>query len=151
MKDPGLTLLGNQKTEYPTHPDKNILETFSSPSTDLYYVTFEQKGEFTSLCPKTGQADFANIRILYRPHKVCVESKSLKLYLFSFRNSHGFGETITNRIADDLFDVLDPQFLVVIGDFFPRGGIGWKTEAIRWSSRVGADREYDMLQLGKFK
>ena len=79
--------------------------------------------EFTSLCPKTGQPDFAQIHINYIPNNKCVESKSLKLYLFSFRSSGEFMEDITNRIAKDLEQVLDPLYLEVYADFNPRGGI----------------------------
>lgn len=123
--------LGNQGTQYPTTIDASILETFPVVSKDMHYISFDQRGEFTSLCPITSQPDFADIRFIYVPDKLCVESKSLKLYLFSFRTNPGFGETITNRIADDLVKVLKPKLLLVIGDFKPRGGIGWKTEAVR--------------------
>lgn len=127
-----LKSLGNQKTEYSLSPSIDILETFKSPSVKEYVVVFEQEhNEFTSLCPKTGQPDFATFKISYRPDKSCVESKSLKVYLQSYRNSSGFGEAITNKIADDLFAVLQPQWIEVQGIFSPRGGIKWTTIATR--------------------
>lgn len=129
-----LTHLGNQETQYATEPSISILETFPSPSSNFYTVEFVQAhNEFTSLCPKTFQPDSATIQIFYAPKEVCVESKSLKLYLFAYRNSKGFGEAITNKIADDLLEVLQPRWLVVIGKFSPRGGIAWNTKAVRYT------------------
>jgi len=134
-----LRVLGAAKVKYPRRPSKDILEVFNSPSrgneqNSFFYVRFDQDAEFTSLCPLTSQPDFANIRIIYVPNHVCVESKSLKLYLFSYRNYGGFGEKITNRIADDLFDVLSPRWIAVVGEFRPRGGISWTTTAVRVQS-----------------
>ena len=133
-----------------SEPSVDILEAFTTPSRELFYVTFAQEGEFTSNCPLTGQPDFADIRILYRPNSLCVESKALKLYLQSFRNTGAFGEAITNRIADDLVTKLKPAFLVVIGDFKARGGIAWKAEAIRHEADI-ASHPLDALQLSKFR
>ena len=115
--------LGSQQTKYLEEPSREILETFPNkfPGRD-YYVKF-QCPEFTSLCPKTGQPDFAQIRISYTPDKHCIESKSLKLYLFSFRNCGSFMETITNTILEDLAAVCDPKWMKVTGDFNARGGI----------------------------
>ena len=79
--------------------------------------------EFTCLCPKTGQPDFATIAVRYVPNRTCVELKSLKLYLWSFRNEGHFHEAVTNLILDDLVEALRPRFLEVVGDFFVRGGI----------------------------
>ncbi|MFA7256620.1 MAG: preQ(1) synthase [Kiritimatiellales bacterium] len=119
----GLTLLKKSETNYPTQPDISIFETFknSNPQRD-YWITFETD-EFTSLCPITGQPDFARITIEYIPDLLCVESKSLKLYLFSFRNEGSFYEDVTNRIYSDLFELLKPRHLIVVGDFTARGGI----------------------------
>jgi 7-cyano-7-deazaguanine reductase len=119
----GLTLLKKSEMNYPTKPDASILETFknSNPQRD-YWITFETD-EFTSLCPITGQPDFACITIEYIPDQLCVESKSLKLFLFSFRNAGSFYENVTNRIYSDLFDLLKPRHLIVVGDFTARGGI----------------------------
>lgn len=154
----GLKALGN-KSEYSTKVDASLLEIFPKPSGELFYVTFTQLGEFTSLCPKTGQPDFADIKILYRPGINCVESKSLKLYLGSYRETGGFGEDIVNRIADDLYMALDPFFVIVKGNFKPRGGIAWETTAIRFvePGREKSDgddyvlSEIDKLQISLFK
>jgi 7-cyano-7-deazaguanine reductase len=119
----GLRLLKNGEKNYPKKPDASILETFknSNPQRD-YWITFETS-EFTSLCPITGQPDFATIKIEYIPNKLCVESKSLKLFLFSFRNEGSFYEDVTNRIFTDLTKVCKPRRLIVTGDFTARGGI----------------------------
>ncbi|MBM4152797.1 MAG: NADPH-dependent 7-cyano-7-deazaguanine reductase QueF [Kiritimatiellaceae bacterium] len=119
----GLTLLKKGERNYPTKPDASIFETFknSNPQRD-YWITFETD-EFTSLCPITGQPDFARITIEYIPDQLCVESKSLKLFLFSFRNEGSFYEDVTNRIYTDLFNLLKPRQLIVVGDFTARGGI----------------------------
>lgn len=119
----GLTLLKKGEMNYPTQPDAAIFETFKNgnPQRD-YWISFETD-EFTSLCPITGQPDFARITIEYIPDQLCVESKSLKLYLFSFRNEGSFYEDVTNRIYTDLFELLKPRHLIVVGDFTARGGI----------------------------
>ena len=119
----GLKLLKKGEKNYPKKSDASILETFknSNPQRD-YWITFETS-EFTSLCPITGQPDFATIKIEYIPNKLCVESKSLKLYIFSFRNEGSFYEDVTNRIFTDLTTVCKPRRLIVTGDFTARGGI----------------------------
>lgn len=108
-------------------PDAAMLDTFESPFTGKdarYRTNIEIKApEFTSLCPITGQPDFATIIINYTPHKLCVESKSLKLYLGSFRMHGEFHEACVQRIADDFIRMLDPIYLRVEGQFAPRGGI----------------------------
>lgn len=105
-----------------TRPSKD-LQTFPNPNPERdYEITFEAP-EFTCLCPMTGQPDFATIRIRYVPDALCVELKSLKLYLWSFRDEGAFHEAVTNRIADDLVALLDPRYLEVEGDFYVRGGI----------------------------
>lgn len=118
-----LTLLKKGETNYPTAPDRSIFETFknSNPQRD-YWITFETD-EFTSLCPITGQPDFARITIEYIPDELCIESKSLKLYLFSFRNEGSFYEDVTNRIFTDLQETCSPRHLIITGDFTARGGI----------------------------
>lgn len=119
----GLTLLKKGEMNYPQTPDAAIFETFkNSNPRRAYWITFETD-EFTSLCPITGQPDFARITIKYIPDQLCVESKSLKLYLFSFRNEGSFYEDVTNRMYSDLFELLKPRHLIVIGDFTARGGI----------------------------
>lgn len=119
----GVTLLGNNKTQYKTTYSPEVLEKFPNkhPGND-YMVTFNCP-EFTSLCPKTGQPDFAEIKINYIPDQFLVESKSLKLYLFSFRNHGDFHEDCVNIIMKDLVKLLDPKYLEVEGIFMPRGGI----------------------------
>lgn len=119
----GVTLLGNQNTKYETDYNPNVLETFINkhPNND-YVVTFDAY-EFTSLCPKTGQPDLAKIIISYIPNERMVESKSLKLYLFSFRNHGDFHEDCVNMIMKDLIKLMDPKYIEVRGIFAPRGGI----------------------------
>jgi 7-cyano-7-deazaguanine reductase len=106
----------------PSEPTKT-LETFPNPKPERPYQIAMECPEFTCLCPMTGQPDFATVRIRYVPAKLCVELKSLKLYLWSFRNEGAFHEAVTNRICDDLARALDPRFVEVVGDFMVRGGI----------------------------
>lgn len=138
-----LTKLGSQKTKYYTEPSVDILETFENQHQDnLYLVPFVMPfAEFTSLCPKTGQPDFAKIEIIYIPNVKMVESKSLKLYLFSFRNSGEFHEDVCNRIAKDLFLVLQPRYLRVFGDFSPRGGLAIKPMVEMWDNNISEAEE----------
>ena len=119
----GIKFLGKGETEYKTSYDKNLLECFTNKFLDSDYIVQLNCPEFTSLCPKTGQPDFARIIINYIPDKYLVESKSLKLYLFSFRNNGDFHEDIVNMIKNDLVEILKPQYLEVIGFFNTRGGI----------------------------
>lgn len=119
----GLTLLKKGETRYPTSPDEAKLETFENANQQRNYWIQFQTSEFTSLCPITGQPDFATITIDYIPGRLCVESKSLKLYLFSFRQTGTFYEEIVNRIYTDLFEQLQPKRLIVNGAFTARGGI----------------------------
>ena len=99
------------------------LDTFTSPRPGRpFTITFETE-EFTCLCPLTGQPDFAKLRILYQPDQLCVESKSLKLYLWSFRDQGAFHEAVTNQILDDLVKATKPQWMRIEGDFLIRGGI----------------------------
>ena len=121
-KDEGLTALGS-KTTYKTEYDPSVLETFENQHPDNdYWVRFNCP-EFTSLCPITGQPDFAEIRISYIPGRRMVESKSLKLYLFSFRNHGAFHEDCVNLIMKDLIALMDPKYIEVTGFFTARGGI----------------------------
>jgi len=99
------------------------LESFSNPHPGrLFEVQFKTE-EFTCLCPMTGQPDFAHIKITYIPDQLCVESKSLKLYLWSYRNRGAFHEAVTNQILDDLVAALAPKWALIEGDFLIRGGI----------------------------
>ena len=121
-KSEDLKLLGRQ-TEYATDYDPSVLETFTNQHSDNdYWVQFNCP-EFTTLCPITGQPDFAEICIMYIPGERMVESKSLKLYLFSFRNHGDFHEDCVNTIMKDLVKLMDPKYIEVTGLFTPRGGI----------------------------
>ena len=112
-----------KKTEYKTTYAPEVLEAFENKHPDNdYWVQFNCP-EFTSLCPITGQPDFAEIKIMYIPKLRMVESKSLKLYLFSFRNNGDFHEDCVNIIMKDLIKLMDPKYIEVIGLFTPRGGI----------------------------
>lgn len=118
-----LKLLKKGERKYPRKPSASILETFTNPNPKRdYWIAFETD-EFTSLCPITGQPDFARIAIDYIPDRRCVESKSLKLYLFAYRNTGSFYEAVINRIYADLEKTLAPRRLIVRGVFTARGGI----------------------------
>ena len=138
-----ITLLGQKNVQYGYDYVPEILETFDNkhPMND-YWVKFNCP-EFTSLCPITGQPDFATIYISYIPEQKMVESKSLKLYLVSFRNHGDFHEDVVNIIMKDLIKLMDPRYIEVWGKFLPRGGIsidpyanygkmGTKYEALAW-------------------
>lgn len=118
-----ITLLGNQKVPYSFTYNPDVLEAFPNefPERD-YFVKFNCP-EFTTMCPVTNQPDFATVYISYIPDQKMVESKSLKLYLFSFRNHGGFHEDSMNTIMDDLIKLLEPRYIEVWGKFLPRGGI----------------------------
>ena len=120
---PSLTLLSRSHTEYPDTPDKAKLETFVNAYPQRDYEILFDCPEFTSLCPVTGQPDFGHIRVRYIADKRCIESKSLKLYLYSFRNHHTFHEEAVNRILTDLAKACKPRWMEVNGEFRPRGGI----------------------------
>jgi 7-cyano-7-deazaguanine reductase len=111
-----------------TKPTK-ILESFPNPRPGREFEIRFECPEFTCLCPKTGQPDFATIRIRYTPGASCVELKSLKLYLWSYRDQGAFHEAVTNQILDDLVALLEPVRMVVEGDFLVRGGIHTVVEA----------------------
>ncbi|MCI6260873.1 NADPH-dependent 7-cyano-7-deazaguanine reductase QueF [Pyramidobacter sp. SM-530-WT-4B] len=142
MKD--LSLLGH-KTAYRSDYAPEVLESFPNkhPGRD-YFVKFNCP-EFTSLCPMTGQPDFANITISYVPDERLVESKSLKLYLFSFRNHGDFHEDCVNVILEDLVGLLSPKYIEVWGRFAPRGGLSidpyanWGKPGTVWE-KTAADR-----------
>jgi 7-cyano-7-deazaguanine reductase len=118
-----------------TRPTRE-LETFPNPEPGRDYEIRFECAEFTCLCPKTGQPDFATLRIRYTPDKLCVELKSLKLYLWSFRDEGHFHEAVTNRILGDLVALLAPRRMSIVGDFQVRGGIHTVVEARhpRWDA-----------------
>ena len=124
----------------PSKPSKS-LETFDNPNPNRDYHIHTEVPEFTCLCPKTGQPDFATLILDYIPEKKCVELKSLKLYIWSFRNQGAFHEAVTNQILDDLVAATKPRFMRLTAKFYVRGGIftnvvaehrkkGWKTQAL---------------------
>lgn len=115
--------LGSGNTTYTDDYNPEVLETFINKHPDNDYVVTFDAYEFTSKCPKTGQPDFAKIKISYIPNEKMVESKSLKLYLFSFRNHGDFHEDCINIIMKDLVKLMEPKYLEVYGDFSSRGGI----------------------------
>lgn len=128
-KTAGLTLLKKNHSSYPSTPQKAKLEAFRNthPERD-YWIEFDCP-EFTSICPITGQPDFGHISISYIPGKLCLESKSLKLYLFSYRNHGAFHEEVVNLILDDIVKAVSPRQMCVRGVFNKRGGIGISVEA----------------------
>lgn len=146
----GVTLLGNQGTKYPMDYAPEMLETFVNKHQDTDYFVKFNCPEFTSLCPLTGQPDFATIYISYVPDVKMVESKSLKLYLFSFRNHGDFHEDCINIIMKDLVKLMEPKYIEVWGKFTPRGGIsidpytnygrkGTKWEQVAWDRLANHD------------
>jgi 7-cyano-7-deazaguanine reductase len=148
-EDEGLKQLGN-KTKYSMDYAPGVLETFENKHPDNDYFVKFNCPEFTSLCPITGQPDFATIYISYIPDKLMVESKSLKLYLFSFRNHGDFHEDCMNIIMKDLIKLMDPKYIEVWGKFTPRGGIsidpycnygrpGTKWEEVAWNRMSNHD------------
>ncbi len=152
-----LTLLGNKKTEYKSDYAPEVLETFTNKHPDNDYFVKFNCPEFTSLCPITGQPDFANITISYVPNIKMVESKSLKLYLFSFRNHGDFHEDCVNIIMKDLIKLMDPKYIEVWGRFTPRGGIsidpycnygkpGTKWEKVAWERLSNHDLHPELVQ-----
>lgn len=128
-KNGGLTLLKRSVQNYPDSPDKARLEAFENAySKRNYWIHFDCP-EFTALCPITAQPDFGRITISYIPNKRCLESKALKLYLFSFRNHGTFHEEAVNRILDDIVKAIKPRKAIVKGEFNARGGIALTIEA----------------------
>lgn len=124
-----LTLLSKNEKNYFDSPEDAPLEVFDNLYAGRdYKITFNCP-EFTALCPVTGQPDFGKITITYIADKKCVESKSLKMYLFAFRNHNSFHEEVVNRILEDIVAVCDPREITVFGEFMPRGGISLDIEA----------------------
>jgi 7-cyano-7-deazaguanine reductase len=125
-----LTLLRRNETDYPESPELAQLETFANRYPDRdYWIRFSCP-EFTARCPVTNQPDFGSISIRYVPGERCIESKALKLYLFSYRNFNTFHEDSVNRILDDIVAACAPRKAVVEGDFNPRGGISIHVRAV---------------------
>lgn len=144
---PPLQALGSARTEYRLeHPDAAILEVFPNPQPERPWIVGLDCTEFTSVCPVTGQPDFGRLLIDYVPDRWCVESKSLKLYLFSYRNHGAFHEDCVNRVADDLAGRISPLALRVRGDFNVRGGIAIRPLALRWGTG-GSGRRAEIDEL----
>ena len=151
-----ISLLGNKKVKYHYDYCPEILETFQNKHLENdYWVKFNCP-EFTALCPITGQPDYATIYISYVPNEKMVESKSLKLYLVSFRNHGDFHEDVVNVIMKDLIKLMEPKYIEVWGKFLPRGGIsidpyanygqpGTKFEELAWRRFA----EHDMVAMDK--
>ena len=153
MRDPqqeNLTLLGKNVPVYSDQYDPSVLETFMNRHPDHDYFVKFNCPEFTTLCPITGQPDFGSVTISYVPDQRMVESKSLKLYLFSFRRHGDFHEDCINVIMEDLKKLMDPKYIEVWGRFNPRGGIsidpycnygrpGTPWEQVAWQRLSGHD------------
>jgi 7-cyano-7-deazaguanine reductase len=137
----GVTLLGAAGVKYSDKYAPEVLQTFKNKHPENEYLVTLNCPEFTSLCPKTGQPDFANIVIQYIPREDMVESKSLKLYLFSFRNQGDFHEDCVNIIMKDLIKLMNPRYIEVKGIFTPRGGI-----SIYPFANYGDDEHQEMVK-----
>ncbi|BAU57650.1 NADPH dependent preQ0 reductase [Halorhodospira halochloris] len=112
-----------------TTDSSSLLETFTNPNPDRDYTIQMEIPEFTCLCPKTGQPDFATLKLEYIPDRLCVELKSLKLYVWSYRDTGAFHEAVTNRILNDLVTVTAPRYMKLTAEFNVRGGI-WTTVVV---------------------
>jgi len=135
-KTPAITLLGNKKAQMPQQPSAAKLETFPNAAGEILIPFI--CNEFTAICPITGQPDFAKFEILYIPDRLCVESKSLKFYLNSYRNHGAFHETLTREIANEILQAVQPKFLRVWGDFSVRGGISIKPLVLEWGKKTSS-------------
>ncbi len=125
----GLTLLGRSEAKIPNSPGEARLETFQNPAPRRNYWIHFETDDFTSVCPITGQPDFARIDIDYIADRLCIESKSLKFYLASYRNQRAFNEAVTNRILDDFVRACRPRQAMVTAQFSARGGIALTVRA----------------------
>jgi len=139
--------MSKQAAKQITSQPSKTLETFPNPAAHRDYQIHMEIPEFTCLCPKTGQPDFAKFEIVYVPRIKMVESKSLKLYLFSFRNEGIFHEEVTNRIFKDLWEKMQPKFMRVIGDFSVRGGISIKPLVQNFAHDVKNQQQQKIIQM----
>ena len=128
-KSTRLSLLGRSEHRLPASPDEARLETFPNRTPGRNYTIHLSAPDFSSLCPVTGQPDAAHIEVIYIPDKQCIETKSWKFYLASYRNHAAFNEAIVNRILDDIVKACAPKQVIVRGKFAPRGGIQLTCEA----------------------
>jgi 7-cyano-7-deazaguanine reductase len=136
----GLTLLGRSGARLPASPAQARLETFENPCRRRDYWIHFETDDFTSVCPITGQPDFARIDIDYIPDQLCVESKSLKFYLASYRNERAFNEAVTNRILDDFIKACRPRRAILTAQFSARGGIALTVRA-EYADKAEASRD----------
>ncbi len=136
-----------KKVKLPTKPDVKILETFNNQHTDALYLVPLVCTEFSAICPITGQPDYANLEIVYSPTVKMVESKSLKLYLFSFRNHGEFHEDVINRIFKDLWNLMNPKFMRIIGNFNVRGGIAIKPLVQKFGLGISAEEKQSLAEM----
>jgi 7-cyano-7-deazaguanine reductase len=134
-----LTLLGKSDARLPSSPAEARLETFPNPAPERNYRIHFETDDFTSVCPVTDQPDFARIDIDYVPDRLCVESKSLKFYLASYRNERAFNEAVTNRILDDFVKACAPREVTVTAQFSARGGIALTVRAEYPDTKSGHD------------
>jgi 7-cyano-7-deazaguanine reductase len=134
-----LTLLGRTEAKLPASPSEARLETFLNPEPRRNYRIHFETGDFTSVCPVTGQPDFARVDIDYVPGRLCIESKSLKFYLASYRNERAFNEAVTNRILDDFVKACAPREAIVTAQFSARGGIALTVRAEYPDERIGKE------------
>lgn len=147
LRDEGVHSLGSGKTKYPTEYDPSVLEKFQNRNKGSDDIVGMDCFEFSSLCPMTRQPDIGNIHIAYIPNDWMVESKSLKLYLFSFRNHGAFHEWCVRTIRDDLVSLLQPKYLEVYGDFNSRGGISILPVSIYAESEYADFKKSRQMQL----
>ena len=138
-KSSDFTLLGRSEAKLPAHPAEARLETFPNPARRNYRIHFETD-DFTSVCPVTSQPDFARIEIDYVPDRLCVESKSLKFYLASYRDERAFNEAVTNRILDDFVKACAPREAIVTAQFSARGGIAL-TVRVEYPDKSAGDKK----------
>jgi len=136
-----LTLLGRSDVKLPASPANARLETFPNPEPNRNYRIHFETDDFTSVCPVTGQPDFARIDIDYVPNDLCIESKSLKFYLASYRNERAFNEAVTNRILDDFIKACAPRETIVTAQFSARGGIALTVRAQYPDNKTSRDNQ----------
>jgi 7-cyano-7-deazaguanine reductase len=136
-----LTLLGRSDAKLPRSPAEARLETFLNPAPQRNYRIHFETDDFTSVCPITGQPDFARIDIDYVPDRLCIETKSLKFYLASYRNEHAFNEAVTNHILDDFVKACAPREAIITAQFSARGGIAVTVRAEYPDKSIGHARQ----------
>jgi 7-cyano-7-deazaguanine reductase len=136
----GFKLLGHSDVKLPSSPAEARLETFPNPAPQRNYLIHFETDDFTSVCPVTGQPDFARIDVDYVPDRLCVESKSLKFYLASYRNERAFNEAVTNHILDDFVKACSPREVIVTAQFSARGGIALTVRAEYPNKQSGGDK-----------